>query len=234
MDEAQQKCRRLILLPGMDGTGRLMKWFVDELKDEVNTSIIRFPSGQDQSYEFLTGYVREQLPLNAEIVLLAESFSGPIAYRLLQEEKINIVSVIFVASFIKTPGLRVRLASRLVPRFLMKKSFLTNLAAKALLPDLGSEKELFQTVWEVIDEVGPETLKRRMKAISSLPEPSHRICKPCFYIQAEDDFFVPGLNFSEFEKHFDNIKLYRIKGPHLVLQARPRECAAIVRIILTP
>ena len=85
--------------------------------------------------------------------------------------------------------------------------------------------------WDAAEQAGARTLKLRLKAIASLPKPTKRISKPCFYIQAENDLLVPSHNFLEFQKHFENRKLYRIKGPHLILQTRAKECAKTVNEI---
>jgi pimeloyl-ACP methyl ester carboxylesterase len=232
MDESQQNCGRLILLPGMDGTGDLLKPLIDELARAVNCSIISLPTGEDQSYNFLTEYVRERLGGEDGFVLLAESFSGPIAYRLLQDASCKIASVIFVASFIKRPTRLINLVYRLVPAFLLNKWFLSNLAVKVLLTGFKPGDQLLSRFWDAFRKIGAGTLKSRMNAVASLPPPMQRIDRPCFYIQAIEDLIVPGHNYREFQKLFESIRLFRIKGPHLVLQARPKECADIVKRIL--
>ncbi len=135
---------KLVLLPGLHGTRRLFEPFVDALNGKFDVSIIELPSGEDQSYDFITEYVREKLPPNEQFILVAESFSGPIAYRLLQDEANNIISVIFVATFIKRPTFLVKLASCFVPNFILKRSVIPDLVVRALTIGFDSRKELLQ------------------------------------------------------------------------------------------
>jgi len=218
---------KLVLLPGLHGTGRLFEPFIDALNDKIGVSAIELPSGENQSYEFLTDYVRRRVPRDDEFVLLAESFSGPVAYRLLQDEIDGLVSVVFVVSFIKRPSNLAGLAA-LVPNFVLRRSFVTDLAVKALLTGFDAGAELINEFWAACDEAGVGTIKQRLKSVASLPKPTRKISSPCFYIQAKHDFLVPAHNYLEFQKQFENIKLYRIKGRHLILQTRPEECAKAV------
>lgn len=222
---------KLILLPGLDGTRRLFKPFIDALNCKSDLSIIELPSGENQSYDFITQCVREKLPPNEPFILLAESFSGPIAYRLLQDEVKNIITVIFVATFLKRPTFLIKLAAKLVAGFMLKRTFVSTLVVKALMTGFDSTQETLQMFWDTAEQVGIRTLKLRLEAISTLPRPTQRISRPCYYIQAENDFLVPRNNFLEFKKHFENIKLYRINGPHLLLQTRANECARVIEEI---
>ncbi len=212
----------------MDGTGRLFEPFIEALDENHDILTISLPGGQDQSYEFLTQYVRKRLPRDDRFIILAESFSGPIAYRLLQEEENRIATVIFVASFIKRPTLLAKLASRLVASFMLRRSLISDIAVKTLLLGFRSNQNLMQKFWQAVTEAGARTLKSRLEAVGSLPNPEQRISKVCFYIQADNDCLVPGRNFDAFKQLFVDIRLYRIEGPHLILQTKPRECAAVI------
>jgi len=219
---------KLVLLPGLHGSGRLFEPFIDALNSTYDVSTIELPSGDNQSYEFITEHVRQRLPQNDEFILLAESFSGPIAYKLLLEEVSGIISVVFVATFLTRPSVLTTLASTFLPGFVFRRSFATDLAVKALIigPDAGAD--LTAAFWAACEEAGFGVIKKRLKSVASLSSPIHKISKPCHYLQAERDFLVPGHNYLVFQKHFENIKLYRINGPHLILQSRPGECAKVI------
>ena len=73
---------KLILLPGMDGTGILFQPFLDIFPEEIETQIITFPCNEKLSYQELISYVCDKLPKDNDFVILAESFSGPIAYEI--------------------------------------------------------------------------------------------------------------------------------------------------------
>jgi pimeloyl-[acyl-carrier protein] methyl ester esterase len=69
---------RLLLLPGLDGTGALFDRFLTVLSKDIETRTIRYPDDSAMGYPELVGFVERQLSADKSY-LLAESFSGPIA-----------------------------------------------------------------------------------------------------------------------------------------------------------
>ncbi|MEW6412450.1 MAG: hypothetical protein AB1483_08265 [Candidatus Zixiibacteriota bacterium] len=222
----------LVLLPGMDGSGTLFGPFVDALGESHDNLIIPLPTGREQSYEFLAQYVRERLPCRRGLVLLAESFSGPIAYRLLQDGEPNIESVIFVASFVRRPISLAWWGLRLVSGPMLRRHLISNFAFKMCFVGFGFNEILLKRCWDAIGVAGIRTIKSRLEAVLSLKEPQQRIRQTCFYIQPQNDRIVSRREYDPFARLFDDLRLYRIGGPHMILQAKPRECAAIVNDIL--
>ena len=68
---------KLVLIPGLDGTGDLFAPFVAAL-GEVDTQVISYPPDRAMDYAEHEAHVRSLLPREGEYVLLAESFSGPV------------------------------------------------------------------------------------------------------------------------------------------------------------
>jgi len=93
----------VVLLPGMDGTGILFKPFTKFLNEHIKVTIIQYPCDNKLSYNELYAFVKEHLPKCNEFVLVAESFSSPIAYKLAVENIASLKSVIFVAGFLEAP-----------------------------------------------------------------------------------------------------------------------------------
>ena len=73
---------KLVLLPGMDGTGIMFEPLRALLPDDYAIQLMSYPAQKKLSYQELTAYVERKLPKNESFVLLAESFSGPIAYEI--------------------------------------------------------------------------------------------------------------------------------------------------------
>jgi len=72
----------LVLLPGLDGTGDLFADFVSALTPNLDARIVRYPKDRLLSYADLFSFVVSAIPENQPFVLLAESFSTPLAVRL--------------------------------------------------------------------------------------------------------------------------------------------------------
>ncbi|GAA6151858.1 tyrosine-type recombinase/integrase [Pseudoteredinibacter isoporae] len=92
---------RLILLPGMDGSGQLFDSFVSQLR-QLKPTVMALPQSGPQSYEHLATIISDQLP-SEPYYLLAESFSGGIVAQLNKEALSNCKAIIFVASFLQSP-----------------------------------------------------------------------------------------------------------------------------------
>ena len=75
---------RWILLPGMDGVG-LFSQFIEALGPDQDYLVLSYPTNLPLSYDQLTTLVRESLQDETDYILIAESFSGPIAIRLATE-----------------------------------------------------------------------------------------------------------------------------------------------------
>jgi pimeloyl-[acyl-carrier protein] methyl ester esterase len=73
--------RTIVLLPGMDGTGALFEPLLGVIPACFSTQIVQYPPDRPLSYEQLLPLVREQVPVDRRLVLVAESFSGPLALR---------------------------------------------------------------------------------------------------------------------------------------------------------
>ncbi len=70
-----------VLLPGMDGTGLLFTPLLSALPIGVDPIVVSYPADRAASPEELLRIVLAHLPGEGAYVLIAESFSGPLALR---------------------------------------------------------------------------------------------------------------------------------------------------------
>src|SRR5262245_48931485 len=84
----------------MDGTARLFERFVRAAPADVSATSIALPPDRVLSYDELADLVRGALP-PGELVLLGESFSGPLALRL--AALVQPAATILCASFVRAP-----------------------------------------------------------------------------------------------------------------------------------
>lgn len=105
---------KVVLLPGLDGTGDLFHPFVDYLSLNCDVQIITYSTSKRQTYEDLTELVVEQLP-HEQFVIVAESFSGYIAYQIARLKIPSLINIIFVASFLDNPKPLLLKFSKILP-----------------------------------------------------------------------------------------------------------------------
>jgi len=75
----------LILLPGMDGTGVFFADFAAAMPTELKPLVVAYPNDPKLGYPELEALARAALPRDQLFILLGESFSGPLLFRLLPQ-----------------------------------------------------------------------------------------------------------------------------------------------------
>src|ERR1700728_5055609 len=93
----------LVLLPGLDGTGKLFSEFVKSLGSSVDSRIVAYPKDRALGYGELEALVLGALPRDRRFILLGESFSGPLAIRIAARSPAGLVALVLCATFAKNP-----------------------------------------------------------------------------------------------------------------------------------
>jgi len=68
-------------MPGLDGTGALFENFATAAPDAMAPVVASYPPDEAMSYEQLAPIATAMLPTGGRCILVAESFSGPLALR---------------------------------------------------------------------------------------------------------------------------------------------------------
>lgn len=218
---------KLILLPGMDGTGLLFEPFLNALPQKISTMVISYPGDQKLSYQELVLYVQNKLPTNTEFVLLAESFSGPIAYEIAKNANENLKAIIFAASFIQPPN-KLLLLAKIMPFSFLMPNHLPESVLKYLMGHLG-RKYHYELVNDALEKVNQEVLLFRLIEMSKLAKNTLSCINKSIYIQASDDNLVSVKNALKISRVSKEFKLHRIEGSHFILQVNPEKCSQIVQ-----
>jgi pimeloyl-[acyl-carrier protein] methyl ester esterase len=216
---------QLVLLPGLDGTGALFRPLLGALPREARATVVSYPNDKPLSLDEHARWVIRQLPAD-KVVLLAESFSGLVALRVLTEAQSRVAAVLFVGAFAEPPRpflLRLTpLVARAGPLMRSAPAFLLRqfcLGKGASVADLNLLRETLATV-------PPQVLAHRVALVGTRHSFGRsKFTAPCLYLQADEDRLVPASAADWFRNRFERFELERIGGPHFLLQARPRECA---------
>jgi len=223
---------KLILLPGLDGTGELFQPLLDELPKHLKTLVITYPNNTLLTYKELTDLVISSLPQDERFILVAESFSGAIAYNIAQKKSKNLVSIIFVATFLNNP--RPFISQLLVivpfkyifnlrsPKFLLKYIFF----------DLNVNFSVLTKLKKILNSIPSQIIIHRIKQIIALKKPKIQIDMNVYYILAKKDKIIPKKSLVLFKSSFNKIEVYQVNGGHLILQSFPKECGSIIVNIL--
>ena len=217
---------KIIILPGLDGTGRLLSDFAKALSPGHDVEIISYPDSLF-SYDDLEVWLKARLP-SEPFVMIAESFSGPLALSISANRPRNLAAVVFVATFARSPR---RLPSTLLSlfgAFPIPAAFLAPVSLPFVVGrfQVPGFKELYRSA---LQDVPLRTLILRLKSALSMDRRSttSRIEVPCCYLQATADRLVPASAFRDFEDICSSP--IRIEAPHFLLQMNPEEAARTVR-----
>ena len=218
---------KVVLLPGLDGTGILFKPFIEVLSSEIKVQVISYPTDKKLSYPELVDFVLSKLP-NEDFILVGESFSGPIAYQVALNKPEHLLSVVFVATFLTAPKKKLLNLTKILPTKLFLKMPIPNVLVKNYLFGSGISDEIIELFKKTLKIVSPEIFLFTLGEISKL----HRHQEACdikaIYIQATDDKLVPNSSVEKFKKVFKNITILCLEGTHFILQANPMACAEII------
>jgi len=210
----------IVLLPGMDGTGRLFEPFVRASPDQFITNVIALPSSG--SYETLLEAITPRIREAGRAIVLAESFSGQLAVRFAELFPESVTALVLCNSFVappRSPLLRVLpwsfLFSVSPPAFVIRHFFLGRDASS----------ELVQSVRAAARETSTRVMASRIASVLSgnCTSTLHRVTRPILYIRGSDDRLVPTASSDMVLRAARHAVRVTIPGPHLLLQRHPEE-----------
>ena len=218
------------MLPGMDGTGALFSEFIAMLPATYEAVAVSYPTERYLPYSELEKIVRVACPTSEPFVLMAESFSTPLALQYAATNPTNLAGLVLCAGFATSPvkGWRRVLGSLLAP--LMFHIPLTNLAAKLWLVGPDAPTSLLMAVRDAISSVQPRVLAARLRAVlaSDVRGSVAQIGVPVLYIRAEQDRLVSAFSVEELRQLKPEMSVAVLEGPHLLLQRQPLKAAEAV------
>lgn len=219
---------RLLLLPGLDGTGRLFKPLLEALPSTLSAKVVAYPPDQQLGYRDLLPLVEAAANDLGQFVVLGESFSGPLALMLAARKPAGLRGVVLCASFIRPPIHGLSLMKLVIGSWLfrIRPWFLLDYA---LLGRHGSA-ELKKLLHDSVYLVSPETKAARVRAIAAVHASKElRECPvPILYLRATEDRVVGRRNVGGIKAIRPDTQIVEFAGPHLLLQTRPAESAAAI------
>jgi pimeloyl-ACP methyl ester carboxylesterase len=216
---------RIIFLPGMDGTGISFEPFGAVLPHDVHVSVIRYPTDRLLTFEETARCARDQIQSDQEgAIVLAESFSGPVAIALVGSGQIKAKCLILCSTFARSPRPLLFKALGYLPLELLVRLPVPMFVFKRVIEGGEETAKLFLAMWQRVKALVPaKVLIHRLKLISQVDVRGWlpKVSIPCFYIQATSDRSVPASSLFDFVELVPDLRVRRIRGPHFILQAQP-------------
>jgi pimeloyl-[acyl-carrier protein] methyl ester esterase len=222
--------RTLVLLPGMDGTGGLFAPFIEALPSPYNAIPAAYPRDAKLDYSELVSLAITFLPASEPFILVAESFSSPIAIELAAKKPPNLRALILCAGFASSPlrGWARRLLQLLGPPY--SRLHLPSFLVRRVLVGPGAPEALVDAVRNAISAVHPEVLHSRLEITAGCDVRAElaQVRVPILYLQAEHDRIVPSRCLNEVRRIKPAIAVATIDGPHLLLQTKPQQAVETI------
>ena len=181
--------KHLVLLPGLDATGQLFADFLKALPCTFTATVVTYPTKRFLPYSELLPLLSAAVPKTEPFVILAESFSTPIALKYAMTNPSNLAAVVTCAGFVLKP---IANWSSLVnavarpwffmlrpPRFLLEYFLVGENAPPALI----------QRLRQTLQLVRPEVLSGRVREVLNCDARKDlaRTTVPIMYLRALHD-----------------------------------------------
>jgi pimeloyl-ACP methyl ester carboxylesterase len=221
-----QECD-ILFLPGLDGTGLLIDRLLPLLPSWLHPIVIAYPLDRMLGYMELRDLVLESIRPGRPFLLLAESFSGPVAALVGELNPPGLQGIILSATFVTNPLPRLVSALRPIIRSpffaLAPPKFLT----RRWLTGEEADDALVGQVQHAIDIVSARVLAFRVRHLIAVDaRPALRAARvPILSLRATNDRVITERCQEILRRTSDTMEQIIIEGPHLLLQGRPEESA---------
>ena len=224
----------LILLPGMDGSGEMFAPLLAELGDLSPTKIqiCAYPGQVPQTYAQLQDWLSAHLPPTGRLILLAESFAGPLAIALAAALPERIAGLILCVTFARNPR-----------PFFSRWQPLTAWLPFDVLPIAGASKLLFgrfetnaqrKMLAHSLAQVKANVLQLRLREVLAVDvsRQLQQITVPILYLRAKHDLLVPVAASEWMHQCAPQMQIVELDAPHCILQVQAKQAAVLVRAFL--
>lgn len=233
MARAARTPPKALLLPGIDGSGRLFAPLLAAEPRGFVPELVSYPPDRPLGYAELVALVREKLP-RGRFVLLAESFSGPVAVRLAAERPPGLVALVLAATFLHRPldpllhPIRGLVGARLfgvpMPAAVIRHFLAGGDAPRALVAELQA----------AVAAVSPEVMAfRAAEALRvDVREDLAGVDVPILWLAPTRDRLVRTDGAEEVLDLQPDAEVVSLEAPHLVLQRCPHASLARIEELL--
>ena len=216
----------IILLPGLDGTGLLFDKLTENLPENVNTEVISYESLEGVTYAEQGAELAKRFE-DTDIYIVAESYSGRVAYEIYKLLGSRVKGIVFLASFITAPSLLSKLAGFL-PVSLLSANYLSNKLLYLFGFSLMGGKTLVYPVFTSLQTAKKRKLKLRLRNIAGLSKQQCLLDCPVTYIRPSRDLLVSASAVKYLASMCSSFSQVEIEGGHFIAQSNPVACAKVI------
>lgn len=217
----------IVLLPGLDGTGELLRDLEAALsRGGSRVHVLAYPPDEALGYVELVDWVVERLP-RERCILIGESFSGPIAIEIAARQPGRLAGLVLAATFARCPLPRfiLRLVGTLdpirAPRFVRR----------LMLLGAWADTRLAKKLDDVLSTVPPIVVRARVREVLRVDKRHllKLIQVPSLYLAGRRDKLVRGRVGCEIAALIPRCRVLSLNAPHMLLATHALEVAIAIR-----
>ena len=223
-----------LLLPGLDGSGRLFRPLLAAGPRRLAPRVLPLPADRPLGYDEYLDLVRAALPRRGRFALLAESFSGPLAVRLAAERPPGLACLILAATFLHRP-----LSPWLVPFAPLIGPGLFSLpllpvSIRLLLCGHDAPGEVVEEIRQATSAVPARVLARRAHEALEVDVRGELAATelPLLYLGPTGDRLIRTDVIDDVRAARPDAEALLLDSPHTILQVRPQGCLAAIEEFL--
>lgn len=219
---------KLVLMPGLDGTGELYTPLLAELPEELAPTVVSYPADRDLDLDAAADLAMQAVADDEPWMLFAESYSGLVAARILTRRPSGLRGAVFCASFLKRPlaAPAASMARLLAPLVLRKAP--PRFAVRSWLTGPGSDAALVDAVRAAVGQVAPAVLTARLRRCLSADVTADFAGTetPLLYLCGNaEDRLVGKVGLEQLLAARPDAQVTNCHGAHLLAQVHPEKVA---------
>src|SRR5690606_10422567 len=217
-----------VLLPGLDGSGAQFAPLVQALGRHMPTQVVAY-SKESTSYSENFDQALAVMPDREPYILVAESYSGPIAIKIAAQRPEGLRGLVLCASFAKCPNALLSQLSFLLPAVPPLRVPVGWLAPFVL--GRYTTANLLELLETALSTVEPRVLLERLRGVATFDATTEAraIDVPTLYLRASSDRLVPASAGKELSLCISGMTLRDLEGPHFLLQASAEAASEEIR-----
>ena len=220
----------LVLLPGLDGTGKLFAHLIPELPRTLHVITAAYPSERFLPYPEHVSWLGELVPRDGPFAILGESYGSTVAVKFAATHPPNLTGVILCAGFISNPVRKWGPVPKLLARPLFFRFRPPDFLREYFILGHGAPESLKLALRRTVRSVNADVFAKRARAAihCDARKEIRRVKVPLLYLQAAEDRLVGKECLDEIKRlHPETISI-SIRAPHLLLQRAPRAAAQAI------
>jgi pimeloyl-ACP methyl ester carboxylesterase len=218
----------------MDGTGELLRPFVRALPPGFEATVVAYPADRLLGYSELRPLVDAAVPETDPYVLVAESFSGPLAILHAAGRPPGLRALVLSATFASSPLPRSVRGIGVLARPPLFRIRTTAAFVRRFLAGRDVPPEVLELVMSVAGRLAPEVMAHRLRQVLEVDveEALSRIEVPALYLRASRDRLVGKRAMNRIAARVPGLRAVTLDAHHLLLQTRPEEAVReMVRLL---